>query len=117
MNSRYGKSLASAASAILGIFPLAALANFLGLIHRRKAHRAYFPPSGSALKSAAVVGAEAPKICLTRAEYFALISANGPREFSAALKKIVRDRGLPAKRGSHAGYDWYYLGDRDGRGV
>jgi hypothetical protein len=113
MNSRYGKSLASAASAILGILPLAALAHLVGLVHRRKAHRAYFPPTASAQKSAAALGAEPPKICLTRAEYFALISANGPREFSAALKKIVRDRGLPVKRGSHAGYDWHYLGDPD----
>jgi hypothetical protein len=113
MNSRYGKSFAGAAAALLGILPPAARAYLVGLAHHRhRTHQAYFPPSAGARKSASVPGAEPSKIGLTRAEYFALISADGPRAFSAALKKIARDRGLPVKRGAHAGYDWYYLGDR-----
>jgi hypothetical protein len=108
MYVRYAKSLAS--SLILGILPPVVRARLIGLVTRHKTHRAYFPPSATAPRSMRVIGAETPKIGLTSAEYFTLISADGSREFSAALKKIARDRGLPVKRGAHAGYDWYYLG-------
>jgi hypothetical protein len=111
MNSRYGKSLAIAALAILRILPPAAPPQVGRRVHRLKSHRAYLRPNAGDLASGAALDAEPPKICLTRAEYFTLISANGPRAFSTALKAIVRDRGLPVNPGSHAGYDWYYLGD------